>query len=140
MNKCNAVRKKRQIEIISVLKGAIIILGLTLSQIASADIFWAFRNEDGSTNWQYVANFSSSILIIALSLPALRLFLSQRQANRYNKELEAIRRQLEERVEERTSNLNHSNQLLQNSNSALAEEVKEHLTTISEVIRVCKTD
>ena len=80
MNKCNAVRKKRQIEIISVLKGAIIILGLTLSQIASADIFWAFRNEDGSTNWQYVANFSSSILIIALSLTALRLFLSQRQA------------------------------------------------------------
>ncbi|MBK14069.1 MAG: PAS domain-containing sensor histidine kinase [Porticoccaceae bacterium] len=129
MNKCNAVFKKRQIEIISVFRGAIIILGLTLSQIASADIFWAFRNEDSSTNWQYVANFSSSILIIALSLTALRLFLSQRQVKRYNKELEAIRRQLEERVEERTSNLNHSNQLLQNSNLALAEEIKEHLST-----------
>ncbi|MAH73124.1 MAG: PAS domain-containing sensor histidine kinase [Cellvibrionales bacterium TMED49] len=129
MSKRSVILKKRNTETPKVLRKVIIILGLILSPIASADIFWAFRNADDSTNWQYVANFSSSILIIALSVTALRLLLSQRQANRYNKELESVRRQLEDRVEERTANLNHSNQLLKNSNSALAEEIKEHLTT-----------
>ncbi len=129
MSKRSVILKKRKTEITKVLRQATLIMGLILPQIASADIFWAFRNEDGSTNWQYVANFSTSILIIALSVTALRLLLSQRQANRYNKELESIRRQLEDRVEERTANLNHSNQLLKNSNLALAEEIKEHLTT-----------
>ena len=43
------------------------------SHLASVDIFWAFRETDGSTNWQYIANFSSSLLIIALSVTAVDL-------------------------------------------------------------------
>ena len=61
-------------------------------------MFWFVRNDDGSTNWQYVANFSSGILIIALSLTILRLFFTRRQVRQYNRELEEIRTQLELRV------------------------------------------
>ena len=82
-----------------------LIITLAFSQLAAADIFWFVRNSDGSTNWQYVANFSSSILIIAVSITALRLFFSRRQARRYNQELEEICTQLELRVKERTATL-----------------------------------
>ena len=75
------------------------------SQGAAADVFWFVRNDDGSTNWQYVANFSSGILVIVLSLTALWLFFTRLQANRYNRELEEIRTQLELRVKERTATL-----------------------------------
>ncbi len=75
------------------------------SQAAAADVFWFVRNDDGSTNWQYVANFSSGILVIVLSLTALWLFFTRLQANRYNRELEEIRTQLELRVKERTATL-----------------------------------
>ena len=75
------------------------------SQAAAADVFWFVRNDDGSTNWQYVANFSSGILIIALSLTILRLFFTRRQVRQYNRELEEIRTQLELRVKERTATL-----------------------------------
>ena len=78
---------------------------LILSQTATADVFWFVRNSDGSTNWQYVANFSSGILIIAVSITALRLFFSRRQVRRYNNDLEEIRTQLELRVKERTATL-----------------------------------
>jgi PAS domain S-box-containing protein len=84
---------------------ALSLLTLLFSQAATADVFWFVRNEDGSTNWQYVANFSSGILIIAVSITALRLFFSRRQARRYNNELEEIRTQLELRVKERTVTL-----------------------------------
>ena len=53
--------------------------------------------------------------------------------NRYNSELEKIREQLENRVEERTSNLNEANKLLQSTNIALAEEIKEHLNTTNQL-------
>ena len=75
------------------------------SQAAAADVFWFVRNDDGSTNWQYVANFSSGILIIALSLTIVRLFFTRRQVRQYNRELEEIRTQLELRVKERTATL-----------------------------------
>ena len=75
------------------------------SQAAAADVFWFVRNDDGSTNWQYVANFSSGILIIALSLTIVRLFFTRRQVRQYNLELEEIRTQLELRVKERTATL-----------------------------------
>ena len=84
---------------------ALSLLTLLFSQAATADVFWFVRNEDGSTNWQYVANFSSGILFIAVSITALRLFFSRRQARRYNNELEEIRTQLELRVKERTATL-----------------------------------
>ena len=108
-------------------------IGLTISPLAMADIFWAFREADGSTNWQYIANFSSGILILALSYTVIRLFLSRREANRYNRELEDIRAQLEQRVLERTATLNESNNLLKESNSTLAEEIDQHLLTTNQL-------
>jgi len=71
---------------------------MLLCQSANADIFWAFRESDGSTNWQYIANFSGNALIVALTVTAIRLYLSRRQARRYSHELEEIRTQLELRV------------------------------------------
>lgn len=115
------------------MKKILAIIGLTVSPLAAADIFWAFREADGSTNWQYIANFSSGILILALSYTVIRLFLSRRQANRYNRELEDIRSQLEQRVIERTATLNESNNLLKESNVALAEEIDQHLLTTNQL-------
>ena len=81
-------------------------------QSAHADIFWLFREADGSTNWQYVANFVGNILIIALAILSVRLYFTRRQARQYNNELEEIRSQLEQRVAERTKTLDKSNKLL----------------------------
>jgi len=102
---------------------------LFYSNLVFADVFWFVRQDNGETNWQYVANFSSGILIIALSLTAIRLAFTRRAARRYNRELEEIRAQLEDRVKERTATLDNANSLLQQSNLALEEEITEHRDT-----------
>ena len=94
----------------------------TVSPWASADIFWMFREPDGTTNWQYIANFSSSVLIIALAITAFRLYFSHRQAEKYNRQLEEIRTDLELRVDERTVTLRESN-------NALEIEIGKHRKT-----------
>ena len=106
---------------------------LSFSQIATADVFWFLRQEDGNTNWQYVANFSSGILIVALSITAIRLAFTRRAARRYNRDLEEIRAQLEDRVKERTATLDNANGLLQQSNKALEAEVTEHRDTTTKL-------
>ena len=61
---------------------AFVIISSFLCHAASADIFWLWRENQlpgGETNWQYVANTSSSVLILALSFTAIKLFLSRRQ-------------------------------------------------------------
>jgi hypothetical protein len=73
------------------LKNIAALFVLFFSQIATADVFWFLRQEDGNTNWQYVANFSSGILIVALSITAIRLAFTRRAARRYNRDLEEIR-------------------------------------------------
>ena len=87
------------------MKKFIVLASLFASNFSRADAFWFVRHPDGSTNWQYVANFSSGILVIVLSLTALWLFFTRRQVNHYNFELEEIRTQLELRVKERTATL-----------------------------------
>ena len=93
------------------------------------DFLSVFELEDGHTNWQYVANTSATVLILALSYTLVRLVLSHREAKRYNRELEAIRSQLEQRVQERTATLDESNRLLQESNRVLEVEIQEHRST-----------
>ena len=117
------------------MKKTLAISCLLFSQFASADadIFWLFREIDGSTNWQYIANFSSGIFIIALLFVVIRLFFSRREAHQYNRELEEIRAQLEKRVVERTATLNESNSLLKESNQALGDEIAEHLSTTAQL-------
>ena len=62
------------------------------SQQALAGLFDVFRLEDGHTNWQYVANTSGTILILALSYTLFRLFLINREARRYGVGIDAHRR------------------------------------------------
>ena len=67
----------------------VIPLNLALySHPASADLLNYFKLEDGSTNWQYVANWSSGILILLLSITATILFFSRRALEVFNDELE----------------------------------------------------
>jgi len=115
--------------LMSIMKKTLGLAALFYSNLVFADVFWFVRQDNGETNWQYVANFSSGILIIALSLTAIRLAFTRRAARRYNRELEEIRAQLEDRVKERTATLDNANSLLQQSNLALEEEITEHRDT-----------
>lgn len=77
----------------------------SLSIHTYADIFWRFRNPDGTTKWQWVANFSSSVLILTLLIVMIFLILANRRAGRANRELTDIKSTLEDRVARRTASL-----------------------------------
>ena len=100
---------------------ALLILVLYFSG-AFAEFVLLFKGEDGHTNWQYLANWSSATLIMLLSVTATFLFFSRQLANKANIELEAIKSKLELLVQERTATLDESNRLL-------TEEVELHLDT-----------
>ncbi|GGO86949.1 hypothetical protein GCM10011348_39030 [Marinobacterium nitratireducens] len=102
---------------------------LLQSQMSQAGLVDLFKDEEGRTNWQYVANWSSGILIILLSVAVINLFLFWRRAQKSNRELKAIRRDLEVRVRERTATLDKSNRLLKETNQLLETEVAEHRVT-----------
>lgn len=88
-----------------------------------------FKDENGKTNWQHLANWSSGTLIIILTITAVYLFIARRKAFLANQELNAIRKDLESRVKERTATLDESNKLLQESNQALESEIAQHVIT-----------
>lgn len=92
------------------------------SNSAAASLFAYFKFEDGSTNWQYIANWSSGILILLLSITATILFFSRRALKEFNDELE-------QRVEERTADLNDSNSMLHQANELLEGEIEGHRET-----------
>ena len=64
-----------------------------------------FKDELGETNWQYVANFSGTVLILLLSLTAVTLLFNYGKLRRTNRELQEIRKSLEVRVRQRTADL-----------------------------------
>jgi len=88
----------------------------------NASIISYFKDEEGRTNWQYVANFSGSVLIVLLTITLLNLLVSRYKLAMRNRELREIKRNLEATVLKRTENLNKSNRLLQS-------EVEEHKAT-----------
>ena len=90
---------------------------------ASAALLDYFKFDDGSTNWQYIANWSSGILILLLSITAIILFFSRLA-------LKDMNDVLEQRVEERTADLIKSNEKLHTSNALLEEEIKDHRETM----------
>lgn len=102
---------------------------LVASQTLHAGIASHFIAEDGHTDWQHVANWSSGILILLLSFTAITLFFSRRQTRNSNQALQAIRNELEKRVLERTATLDESNKLLQQANQLLEGEVIQHKET-----------
>ena len=85
-----------------------------------------FKNPDGSPNWQHIANWSGSILILLLSIAVITLFVTRRKLRKSNQELQKIRNELELRVQERTATLDESNRLLKN-------EVTMHVTTANKL-------
>ena len=72
---------------------------------AESGLLSPFKDEYGETNWQYVANFSSGVLIITLFLLSVRLYFAHRRAARSNRELTEIKATLEDRVAQRTASL-----------------------------------
>lgn len=70
-----------------------------------AEAFSPFKDDAGNTKWQYVANFSSSILILTLLVVSVFLFFAHRKAARSNRELTEIKANLEDRVIRRTARL-----------------------------------
>ena len=109
------------------------LLAIAAAPLAAASPLQVFRYADGSTNWQYVSNTSGSLLIIALSYVVIRLFLSRSESRRYSRQLEKIRNELEERVQQRTATLDEFNQLLKESNLALESEAAEHKQTAQQL-------
>jgi len=91
------------------------LLLLLQSPLLHAALLDVFKDEQGRTKWQWVANFSSGVLIILLTLVVIVLFITWRRARRYNIALEEIRANLEQRVRERTAKLE--------------QEVTEHVET-----------
>ncbi|MEM1113178.1 MAG: PAS domain S-box protein [Pseudomonadota bacterium] len=88
------------------------VVALILAPSGSAGLLDIYRLDDGHTNWQYLANTTATVLIITLSYTIFRLFRSHQETRQHNRDLEAIRGQLEERVKERTASLRQSESYL----------------------------
>ena len=102
------------------------IFTLLQCQILHAAIRIEFKRPDGSTNWQHIANWTGGVLILLLSVVVITLFFTWRKARRANNELQAIRNDLELRVQERTATLDESNRLLKH-------EIDQHISTSSQL-------
>ena len=112
------------------MKSLIIIVSLLLlAQVSDASIVDVFKDEEGRTKWQHVANFSGSVLIILLSIAMSAVLVGVVKLRGRNSELSDIKSSLEITVRRRTENLDKSNRLLQESNEALAGEIGEHKQT-----------
>ncbi|WP_239923506.1 two-component system sensor histidine kinase NtrB [Agaribacterium haliotis] len=95
-----------------------LVLGFSIEACA-LDVF---KDEDGHTKWQHVANFSGSVLIILLSITMASLLFSRFKLRTRNRELREIKQNLEKTVAKRTENLRRSNE-------ALEGEIAEHKAT-----------
>ena len=119
---------------IFVMKNTLLLAILTLQSSSvlafSVDLF---KDENGKRNWQHVANYTGSILLILLTIVTVYLFLTRRRLYKTNRELTAIRNELEMRVQERTATLDQSNQLLLESNHLLEKEVTQHVITADQL-------
>jgi len=83
-----------------------------LSVYAYADIFAIYRNPDGTTKWQWVANSALSLLIITLLVVAIFLLIANSRGRRVNRELIDIKATLEDRVARRTASLIETTEVL----------------------------
>ncbi len=108
---------------------SVLLVNLMFATSALAQGITLFKDEDGNTNWQHLANWTSGTLIILLTVVIGNLIYSRRALRHSNGSLEQIRQDLERRVEERTATLNESNRLLIESNDNLEGEVSRHLST-----------
>src|SRR5690606_28851094 len=87
---------------------------------AHADIFAVFREPDGSTKWQYVANTTASILILSLAIGLIFLIRANHRSKRANRALTEIKATLEQRVAQRTAVLQETTEQLQEREAYIA--------------------
>ena len=104
------------------MKKTLLLVVMALQSSPAFALMPRFTEDDGSTNWQHIANFTGSLLLLLLSIVSVYLYVARRKAHRANAALTAIRNELEDRVQERTATLKQSNQLLE-------EEVSQHVVT-----------
>ena len=78
-----------------------------------------FKDENGIRNWQHLANYTGGTLLILLSIAVIYLFIARRKIFQVNRELTAIRNELEIRVQERTA--------------TLEKEVSQHVITAEQL-------
>lgn len=102
-------------------------------EMADAAIADLFKDEEGRTKWQHVANFSASLLIVLLSIAVTGLLVSLMKFRKVNRALKEIKRNLEVKVKQRTQNLNESNTLLKEANTLLEGEIQQHKKTASQL-------
>ncbi len=115
----------KELMISKYIKYALPILFLFLvSDYVDASIADIFKDEQGRTKWQHVANFSGSVLIVLLTITLLGLLVSRIKLSARNKELREIKKDLEGTVRRRTEKLDRANRLLES-------EVEEHKSTQS---------
>ena len=112
-----------------------LLLAILALQSSSALAFTntLFIDENGVRNWQHLANYTGGTLLILLSIVTIYLFIARRRLHQTNLELTAIRNELEMRVQERTATLDHSNQLLLDSNQLLEKEISQHVITADQL-------
>lgn len=114
------------------------ILLLALLTLQSSSVFaftiTLFKDEHGVTNWQHLANWTGGTLLILLLVVSMYLHTARRHAHRANRELKAIRSDLEQRVRDRTDTLDRSNRMLQESNQMLEKEVTQHRLTTEQLL------
>jgi len=117
--------------LVKIIRRLLIIVIVLQSQplYAAIRIRMQFKNPDGSPNWQHIANWSGSILILLLSIAVITLFVTRRKLRKSNRQLQEIRNGLELRVQERTATLDESNRLLKESNRLLENEITMHVST-----------
>ncbi|HSC67682.1 MAG TPA: PAS domain S-box protein [Cellvibrio sp.] len=84
----------------------------SLSMSAFADVFAVFREADGSTKWQYVANTTASVLILSLLIALIFLIRAHLRSMRANRALTEIKATLEVRVANRTAVLQETTEQL----------------------------
>jgi len=68
-----------------------------------------FKIPGGGTEWQALANFSATVLIIFLAISLSSLFVSRVKLADRNEELQEIKQNLELMVQDRTKSLDDSN-------------------------------
>jgi PAS domain S-box-containing protein len=115
------------------MKNLLLLAILSMQSFPALAITDLFKDEYGNRNWQHVANYTGSTLLILLTIVTVYLFIARRRLRHTNRELTAIRNELEIRVQERTATLDKSNQLLLESNRLLEEEIAHHVITADQL-------
>ena len=95
----------------------------SLSMSAFADILAVFREPNGSTRWQYVANTTASVLILTLVIVLIFLIRAHLRSMRSNRALTEIKANLEDRVARRTAVLQETTEQLQEREAYIASIV-----------------